>query len=80
MARKLSYEDIRNLRFPDLALKLLNSLDSESNFNNFIRGLDNRASFSDSPPSDYKVLQNRISDEWAWLESHALIGFLPRTQ
>ena len=47
MARKLSYEDIRNLRFPDLALKLLNSLDSESNFNNFIRGLDNRASFSD---------------------------------
>ena len=75
MARKLSYEDIRNLRFPDLALKLLNSLDSESNFNNFIRGLDNRASFSDSHPSDYKVLQNRISDAWAWLESHALIGF-----
>lgn len=75
MARNLSYEDIRNLPLPDLALKLLNSLDSESNFNNFIRGLDNRASFSDSHPSDYKVLQNRISDAWAWLESHALIGF-----
>ena len=38
MARNLSYEDIRNLPLPDLALKLLNSLDSESNFNNFIRG------------------------------------------
>lgn len=32
MARNLSHEDIRNLPLPDLALKLLKSLDSESNF------------------------------------------------
>lgn len=74
MAAPIPYEDIRNLPLPDLALRLLKVLDASPNFNSFIRGMDSRVNFGESRPSDYGVLQNRISDAWSWLEAHALIG------
>lgn len=74
MATPIPYEDIRNLPLPDLALRLLEVLDASPNFNSFIRGMDSRVNYGESRPSDYGVLQNRISDAWSWLESHALIG------
>ena len=74
MASQIPYEDIRNLPLPDLALKLLNEIGSEPNFNSFIRAMDSGNHFGESQPSDLRELKNRLSDAWSWLESHALIG------
>ncbi|NLI85049.1 MAG: TIGR02391 family protein [Propionibacterium sp.] len=71
----LSHDDVRNLPLPDLSLKLLASLsDEQANFNNVIQGFRNAGAFGDPLPQDMKVLLARLSDAWAWLEAHALIG------
>jgi uncharacterized protein (TIGR02391 family) len=70
----LSYDDVRNLPLPNLGLRLLGSLGSEPNFNNLIQGFRQRAAYGEPEPPDLPALLNRLSDAWAWLEAHALIG------
>lgn len=70
----LSYEDVRNLPLPDLALELLRSLGAQPNFNNLIQGFKQRGGYGEPQPSDLSVMLTRLSDAWAWLESHGLIG------
>lgn len=70
----LSYDDVRNLPLPDLSLQLLRSLGAEPNFNNLIQGFKQRGGYGDQQPSDLAAMLARLSDAWAWLEAHALIG------
>lgn len=70
----LSYDDIRNLPLPDLSLRLLRSLDDQANFNNFIRGFEQRGGYDQPKPHDLSTMLTRLSDAWAWLVAHALIG------
>jgi uncharacterized protein (TIGR02391 family) len=70
----LSYDDVRNLPLPDLSLTLLKSLGSDPNFNNLIRGFEQRAASGEQQPTDLDGMLARLSDAWAWLEAHALIG------
>lgn len=73
----IPFEDVRNLPLPDLALKLLGKLDAGTvTANNTFRGFD--AALRDDQQPDRQVLLNRLSDAWAWLESHGLLG--PDTQ
>ncbi|NSX36517.1 TIGR02391 family protein [Pseudarthrobacter oxydans] len=73
----IPFEDVRNLPLPDLALKLLAKLDTGTvTANNTFRGFD--AAMRDDQQPDRQVLLNRLSDAWAWLESHGLLG--PDTQ
>lgn len=69
----LSYDDVRNLPLPDLSLNLLRSIGTDPNFNNLIQGFKQRGGYDQSPP-DLEAMLARLSDAWAWLESHALIG------
>jgi uncharacterized protein (TIGR02391 family) len=69
----LSYDEVRNLPLPDLSLNLLRSLGTEPNFNNLIQGFKQQGGYDQSPP-DLEAMLARLSDAWAWLESHALIG------
>lgn len=71
----LAYDDVRNLPLPDLSVRLLQSLGSDPNFNNLIQGFRQRGGFGEQPPRDLDVMLNRLSDAWAWLQAHALIGF-----
>jgi uncharacterized protein (TIGR02391 family) len=70
----LAYEDVRNLPLPDLSLRLLKSLGGEPNFNNLIQGFKQREGYGSPQPSDIDAMLARLSDAWAWLESHALVG------
>ena len=70
----LSYEDVRNLPLPDLSMNLLRSLGAEPNFNNLIQGFRQRGGYGQPSPPDLEALLARLSDAWAWLEAHALIG------
>lgn len=70
----LAYDDVRNLPLPDLSLRLLESLGGEPNFNNLIQGFKQREVYGSPQPSDMDALLARLSDAWAWLESHALVG------
>lgn len=71
----IPFEDMRNLPLPDLALSLLRSLGQEQiNFNNLIQGIKNGGAYGQPQPSDLDHLLSRVSDAWAWLEAHALIG------
>lgn len=70
----LSYDDVRNLPLPDLSLRLLQSLSAEPNFNNLIQGFKQRGGYGDPGPSDIGPMLCRLSDAWAWLEAHGLIG------
>lgn len=71
----LSHDDIRNLPLPDLSLRLLRSVGREqANFNNFIQGFKQSGGYGAPQPSDINVLLARLSDAWAWLEAHGLIG------
>lgn len=74
----LSYDDIRNLPLPNLSVQLLRSFGAEPNFNNVVQGYRNRDSSGDPQPADFEQLLARLSDAWAWLESHALTGFSSR--
>lgn len=69
----LAYDDLRNLPLPDLSLQLLKSFGAEPNFNSLIQGYRNSRS-GEPEPSDFEELLARLSDAWAWLQSHALIG------
>lgn len=69
----LSYNDVRDLPLPNLGLNLLRSLGPDPNFNSLIQGFKQRGGH-DQPPSDIEAILARLSDAWAWLESHALIG------
>jgi uncharacterized protein (TIGR02391 family) len=69
----LPYDDVRNLPLPDLSLRLLKSLGTEPNFNNLIQGFKNRG-YGEPQPPDLATMLARLSDAWAWLESHALVG------
>lgn len=71
----LSHDDIRNLPLPDLSLRLLVSLGHEqANFNNLIQGFKQAGGYGAPTPRDMTELLARLSDAWAWLEAHALIG------
>ncbi len=70
----LSYDDVRNLPLPDLSLRLLRSLGTEPSFNNLIQGFKQRGGYGEPSPSDLPAMLARLSDAWAWLEAHALIG------
>ena len=70
----LAYDDVRNLPLPDLGLRLLQSLGAEPNFNNIIQGFRQREGYGTPQPPDMDVMLARLSDAWAWLESHALVG------
>ncbi|MGP9684076.1 TIGR02391 family protein [Brachybacterium sp. AOP3-A1-3] len=69
----LSYDEVRNLPLPDLSLNLLRSLGADPNFNSLIQGFKQRGGYN-QPPPDLEDMLARLSDAWAWLESHALIG------
>ena len=75
----LSYDDVRNLPLPDLSLALLRSLGSEPNFNSLIQGFKQRSGYGEPQPQDLAEMLARLSDAWAWLEAHALIGQSART-
>lgn len=70
----MSYENVRNLPLPDLSMNLLRSLGAEPNFNNLIQGFRQRGGYGQPSPPDLEILLARLSDAWAWLEAHALIG------
>jgi uncharacterized protein (TIGR02391 family) len=65
---------IRGLATPDLALRLLASLDlaGDINANNTLRGAQQAFDYNSEPDSHH--LLERLSDAWAWLEAQALIG------
>lgn len=67
------YDGVRNLPLPDLSLSLLRSLGADPNFNSLIQGFKSRGGY-DQPPPDLENMLARLSDAWAWLVSHALIG------
>src|SRR2546430_12068397 len=74
MSGPASPDQIRQLPTPDLALRLLESLvkGSTVNANNTMRGAERAFEFTKEPDRDF--LLERLSDAWAWLESHGLIG------
>lgn len=69
----ISYDDVRNLPLPDLSLNLLRTLGADPNFNTLIQVFKSRGGY-DQPPPDLEDMLDRLSDAWAWLEAHALIG------
>ena len=70
-----TYDEIRELPLPQLSLKLLKGLSAEqANFNSFIRGFEQQGGYGEPGPADMPALLARVSDAWAWLEAHALIG------
>jgi hypothetical protein len=74
MSGPVPTEAIRQLAPPDLALRLLATLaGSETvNANNTMRGAEQAFEFNHEP--DSRFLLGRLSDAWAWLEAHGLIG------
>lgn len=46
---------------------------ADPNFNSLIQGFKQRGGYN-QPPPDLEDMLARLSDAWAWLESHALIG------
>lgn len=55
-------------------MRLLQSFGAEPNFNNLIQGFKQRGGYGSPGPSDLGELLCRLSDAWAWLEAHGLIG------
>lgn len=71
----ISHDDIRNLPLPHLALRLLQSLSREqANFNNLVQGFKQAGGYGSPQSRDMDALLARLSDSWAWLEAHALVG------
>jgi len=71
----ISHDDIRNLPLPHLGFKLLSTISVEqANFNNLIQSFKQAGGYNTPQPQDMDVLLSRLSDAWAWLEAHALIG------
>lgn len=65
---------IRELPTPELALELLRRLaaSSDLNANNTLREAQGAFQYDGEP--DVQFLLERLSDAWAWLDAHALIG------
>jgi uncharacterized protein (TIGR02391 family) len=74
MSGPVPTDQIRQLPTPDLALRLLDSLAKVGtiNANNTMRGAEQAFEFNNEPDKD--LLLNKLSDAWAWLEAHGLIG------
>lgn len=74
MSGPIDTDLIRQLATPDLALRLLSALggDGQLNANSTLRGAEQAYKFNGEPDTDF--LLGRLSDAWAWLEAHALIG------
>lgn len=71
----VSHDDVRNLPLPQLALKLLGSISLEqANFSNLIQGYKQAGGYGTPQPPDMDALLARLSDAWAWLQAHALVG------
>jgi uncharacterized protein (TIGR02391 family) len=70
----LPYDDVRDLPLPELSLRLLQSMGEQPNFNNLIAGFNQRGGYGETTPPDFQMLLTRLSDAWAWLVAHALIG------
>ncbi|XVV00770.1 hypothetical protein ACQPW3_25485 [Actinosynnema sp. CA-248983] len=71
MSGPVPADEIRQLATPELALRLLACLGADDlNANNTLRGAEQ--AFANE--SDAAELLGRLSDAWAWLESHGLIG------
>lgn len=71
----LADDDIRNLPLPDLAMRLLATIPKEqANFNNLVQGFKQRGGYGATQPTDIAKLLARLSDAWAWLQAHGLIG------
>lgn len=70
----IPWEEIRHLPLPDLAMRLLTKKSSrdDTNIHSTFKALE--AALRDTPQDDGDQLLGRISDAWAWLESHALVG------
>jgi uncharacterized protein (TIGR02391 family) len=70
----LPSEDIRQVPVPELALRLLRSFSpgADLNVNSLLRGAEQAFVHNNEPDSQF--LLERLSDAWAWLEAHALIG------
>lgn len=73
MSGPVPTDAIRELPTPDLALRLLESLcrSESANANSSLRGAQQAFEFNREP--DIGFLLDRLSDAWAWLESHGLI-------
>lgn len=68
-------DQIRELATPELALALLQTLvkgGATINANSSFRGAEQAWNYNNEP--DVAFLLSRLSDAWAWLESHGLIG------
>ena len=68
-------DQIRELATPELALALLQTLvkgGATINANSSFRGAEQAWNYNNEP--DVAFLLNRLSDAWAWLESHGMIG------
>jgi uncharacterized protein (TIGR02391 family) len=78
MSGPVPTQQIRELSTPDLALQLLSSLSGGAtiNANNSMLGAEQAFEFNHEP--DGPFLLERLSDAWAWLESHGLIGPDPK--
>lgn len=55
-------------------MRFLQSLGAEPNFNNIIQGFKQSGGHGEPQPPDLAAMLARLSDAWAWLEAHALIG------
>lgn len=67
-------DQIRELATPELALALLQTLvkGDTINANSSFRGAEQAWNYNSEP--DVAFLLSRLSDAWAWLEAHGLIG------
>lgn len=75
MSGPVSTDRIRHLPTPDLALRLLQSLAKGNGIidaNTLLRGAEQ--AYQHNQEKDVDFLLGRLSDAWAWLEAHGLIG------
>ncbi|QFZ20594.1 TIGR02391 family protein [Saccharothrix syringae] len=73
MSGPVPADEIRRLATPELALRLLASLGAgDVNANNTLRGAEQAFEHNQEP--DVTELLGWLSDAWAWLEAHGLIG------
>ena len=67
-----SADQLRTLPTPELATILLQSLQDQPNPNNILRG--HQQAHDQNRERDADFLLQRVSDAWAWLVAHGLVG------
>lgn len=67
-------DQIRQLPTPDLALRLLDGLAKSGTVDANTTMRSAQQAFEFSKEKDVDFLLGRLSDAWAWLEAHSLIG------